>query len=136
MGAAGGDPFKVNFENVQYAIKKPNEYCIINTLPVEEQNCLIKTTLTARQEETAINDMITKVDAPDKIVIVYGRNSCDNQVEQKYKQLRNLGIPQVYIYPGGLFEWALLQDIYGKDEFPTTEKALDPLKYKGDKIII
>ena len=83
--------------------------------------------------------MITKVDAPDKIVIVYGRNSCDNQVEQKYKQLRNLGIPQVYIYPGGLFEWALLQDIYGKDEFPTyskDEKVLDPLKYKGDKIII
>ena len=36
----------------------------------------------------------------------------------------------VYVYPGGLFEWLLLQDIYGEDNFPTTLKELDILKYK------
>jgi hypothetical protein len=40
------------------------------------------------------------------------------------------GFPEVYVYSGGLFEWMLLQDIYGQDEFPTTKKVLDILKWK------
>ena len=39
----------------------------------------------------------------------------------------------MYIYSGGLFEWLLLQDVYGKDEFPTMGCELDILKYKGNK---
>jgi len=39
----------------------------------------------------------------------------------------------VYIYSGGLFEWLLLQDIYGSDLFPTTNDKVDFLKYKGRK---
>ena len=42
----------------------------------------------------------------------------------------SLGFYNVYLYNGGLFEWLLLQDIYGFDEFPTTKKELDILKYK------
>ena len=34
------------------------------------------------------------------------------------------------LYIGGLFEWLLLQDIYGDDEFKTTKKELDILKFK------
>jgi hypothetical protein len=37
----------------------------------------------------------------------------------------------LYVYIGGLFEWLLLQDIYGDEEFPTTAKIIDILKYKG-----
>ena len=40
----------------------------------------------------------------------------------------------VFIYPGGLFEWLLLQDIYGFDDFPTTKKERDHLKYKGKSV--
>ena len=29
-----------------------------------------------------------------------------------------------------MFEWLLLQDIYGYDNFPTTIKELDILKYR------
>ena len=130
LGGASGAPTKINFETVQEAIKSPNRFWIINTLTIEEQYCLIKTTLTASKEENIINDMITKVDAPDKTVIVYGRNAADPSAEKKYKQLKNLGVPEVLIYPGGMFEWALLQDIYGQDEFPTTNKIVDPLRYK------
>ena len=43
-----------------------------------------------------------------------------------------MGFSQIYVYPGGIFEWLLLQDIYGEDSFPTTKKELDILKYKGD----
>ena len=49
---------------------------------------------------------------------------------KKYEQLIGLGFTNIYIYPGGLFEWLCLQDIYSKDEFPTTREELDILKFK------
>jgi len=33
-----------------------------------------------------------------------------------------------------LFEWLLLQDIYGQDDFSTTKNELDHLKFKGKSI--
>jgi hypothetical protein len=39
------------------------------------------------------------------------------------------------MYLGGMFEWMLLQDIYGRDEFPTTSKVLDILKYKPKRLM-
>ena len=53
---------------------------------------------------------------------------------KKYNQLINLGFANVYIYPGGLFEWLLLQDVYGKDSFPTNIIEIDILKFKGKSI--
>ena len=53
---------------------------------------------------------------------------------KKYEQLVGLGFTNVYIYVGGMFEWLLLQDIYGQDLFPTTSKELDILKYKSQRI--
>ena len=47
----------------------------------------------------------------------------------------DLGFINVYIYLGGLFEWLLLQDIYGRDLFKTTKNELDILKYKPDSIL-
>jgi hypothetical protein len=41
-----------------------------------------------------------------------------------------LGFRNVCVYSGGMFEWLLLQDIYGATSFPTTSKELDILKYK------
>ena len=65
--------------------------------------------------------------------IIYGENSTDESVYKKYEQLISLGImnKNIMIYSGGIFEWLLLQDIYGDEEFPTTTKELDILKYKG-----
>ena len=34
-----------------------------------------------------------------------------------------------------MFEWLMLQDIYGDNEFPTTKKELDFLKYKPVKVM-
>ena len=42
----------------------------------------------------------------------------------------------IYIYPGGLFEWLCLQDIYGYEKFPTSGKLLDILKFKPKSQII
>ena len=60
-------------------------------------------------------------------------NACDEGIVSKYNQLIKLGF-NVYVYPGGLFEWLLLQDIYGDDSFPTTKKEVDILQFKGERI--
>ena len=64
-------------------------------------------------------------------IIVYDKNANAPNLMKKYEQLINLGFINVYIYPGGLFEWLLLQDVYGNDDFPTTNTELDILKFKG-----
>ena len=64
-------------------------------------------------------------------IIVYDENANAPNLMKKYDQLIGLGFINVFIYPGGLFEWLLLQDVYGKEDFPTTSNELDILKYKG-----
>ena len=54
---------------------------------------------------------------------------------EKYSQLSSLGFYNIYIYAGGIFEWLMLQDIYGKPEFPTTKNELDILKFKPRKLL-
>jgi hypothetical protein len=79
--------------------------------------------------------MLGNYDFNKKKIIVYGKNSIDETAEKKYSQLKTLGFSELYLYSGGLFEWMLLQDIYGNTEFPTTKKVLDILKYKGTRKI-
>ena len=123
---------KVNFEDVQYAIKQKQNYLIINTLDSGEQQCLISKTIGISQEERIINEYLNK--KIDANIIVYDKNANAPNLMKKYEQLLGLGFINVYIYPGGLFEWLLLQDVYGKDDFPTTMHELDILKYKGKSI--
>jgi hypothetical protein len=66
-------------------------------------------------------------------IIIYGRNCNDETAEKKYKQLTNLGFQNVYLYTGGLFEWVLLQDVYGKEEFQTTSVVADILRFSPIK---
>ena len=56
-------------------------------------------------------------------------------MDEKYSKLVKIGVEQVYIYKGGLFEWMLLQDIYGEELFKTTSKIQDILKYKPPSLI-
>jgi len=121
---------KINFKDVQTAIHG-SEFIIINTLSSTEQDCLIKNTLPYESEEKTINDLLNNYDLGSKCFIVYGKNCSDHGAEKKYKQLQTLGFSRVYLYSGGLFEWMLLQDIYGPDEFPTTKKVLDILRFSG-----
>ena len=115
-----------NFEKVQNAIK--NSDVIINTLIEKEQNCLISGTTSIIDEVTILNNYLKN--NKNILIIIYGRNNSDSTVINKYKQLIELGFKNVGIYLGGLFEWLLLQDIYGYDNFPTTHKEIDILKYK------
>jgi hypothetical protein len=119
---------KINFEDMQTAFKNPELYLLINTLPELEQDCLILNTVIASKEEQIINHHMHS--SKRNTIIIYGRNSNDDKIYKKYDQLIKLGFLNVFIYVGGLFEWLMLQDIYGYEEFPTTTKQLDFLKYK------
>jgi hypothetical protein len=124
---------KINFEDVQTAYKNPEVYLLINTISEIDQVCLIPNTIGILQEEMLINKYI-RANKSVKIII-YGRNSNDETIYKKYNQLFGLGFTNVYVYIGGLFEWLLLQDIYGTDEFPTTTIQRDILKYKPSQKI-
>jgi hypothetical protein len=122
---------KINFEDVQFAIHT-KQYILINTLGESDQNCLIHGTINANQEVDLFTNLIKK-DNKNVRIIVYGRNCADDKLSTKVKQLADLGFYNVYVYVGGLFEWMLLQDIYGSKEFPTNKKEVDLLKYNPKK---
>jgi hypothetical protein len=121
---------KVNFEYIQKCINYGNEkILLINTLDYSKQDCLIKNSIHASREEEILNNCLKNTRLIK--IIIYGENCTDNRVITKYNQLYKLGFANLYVYIGGLFEWLLLQDIYGDEEFPTTAKIIDILKYKG-----
>lgn len=123
---------KVNFEDVQYSMKNKNKFLLINTLDASRQNILIKNTLPIDKEEELINKLIKSNQNVN--IIVYDENANAPNLMKKYDQLVVLGFINVFIYPGGLFEWLLLQDIYGYDNFPTTTQERDILKFKGKSV--
>ncbi len=123
---------RINCVDMQQFISNENNL-IINTLSENNQNCLINNTITADKEVKIINSYLTS--NKNINIIIYGENSSDEKLIKKYLQLQKLGFINIYIYMGGLFEWLLLQEIYGENEFPTTSVVYDILKYKGTNSI-
>jgi len=120
---------KINYEKINEIIYNMSDtYLLLNTLNIDQQKCLINNTLCYTKEEHMVNKYL--VENKSVIIIIYGLNYCDETIYNKYIQLLKLGFDNVHIYPGGIFEWLLLQDIYGDDMFKTTSKELDILKYK------
>ncbi len=132
MGNNSSSIKKINFEDMQDCISNKDKYIIINTLTESNQSCLINGTITAEKEVSVINNEIKN---HNRCIIIYGKNCNDNKIFEKAEQLNKLGLFNCCVYVGGLFEWLCLQDIYGKDEFPTTINELDILKYKPSKVI-
>jgi hypothetical protein len=124
---------KINYEDMQTIIKNPELYLLINTLSISEQNCLIVNTILAEEEEVIINKFMKQ--NKNIRIIIYGKNCNDEMIQRRFQQLLSLGFYNIYVYPGGMFEWLMLQDIYGKELFPTTKKELDFLKYKPNSIL-
>ena len=136
----------VNFEDVQFCIRNRNKYpfVIINTMPANLQSCLISSTVNALEEESVVNQLLNinkgtswfslqsqhNRSIDNVTIVLYGKNNNEQNVYNKFSQLQSLGFANIYIYPGGMFEWLQLQDIYGDAEFPTTTRELDILRYK------
>ena len=142
MGNSISSIRNINFEDMQFAINEKDnknqmydyndhnqKTLIINTLDAYQQHCLIVGTLNIEMEIEILNIQLKKNN--DVRIIIYGMNATDKTCITKYDQLLKLGFWNVYIYTGGLFEWLLLQDVYGNELFPTTSTKVDLLKYKG-----
>ena len=121
----------INFEDIQFIINDTiyKKSLLINTLDAHQQHCLIAGTLNIESEVEVLNAELKR--NKDIQIIIYGMNSADATCFKKYDQLYKLGFYNTYIYGGGLFEWLLLQDVYGAELFPTTTTKVDILKYKG-----
>ena len=119
---------KISFEDMQVCCRNPDQYRLISTLPDEMQGCLIPGTTPAADEEGALNELM-KTGRSSRLV-VYGTNCNDESIYKKYNQLTKCGFTDISLYPGGMFEWLLLRDTFGEEEFPVTECELDILRYK------
>ena len=131
-------PIKIGFEDIKKVISNSTNYILINTLPDNQQDILIKNTITYNQEEEIINTFISDYKVPDKPIIIYGKNCCDTKIEKKYDQITNLGLKQIYLYYGGLFEWLLLNELYGNEEFPidiVNNIRIDIQKYRPESTL-
>ena len=49
---------KVNFEDIKHIIKNSNKYILINTLKIDDQDCLISGTIDVNKEEGVINNCL------------------------------------------------------------------------------
>jgi hypothetical protein len=87
---------KINYEDMQTVVKNPEIYMLINTLPIDSQDCLISTTVSVEKEEAIINKYL-KENRGIKI-IVYGKHCNDELVDKKYQQLLNQILELVILY--------------------------------------
>ena len=132
MGNSGSSFKKISFENIiDHQKNNDSKIILINTMPQNEQQCLIKKTIPSNQEEQVINNILYHNKSTP--IYIYGKNTYDSSIVNKAKQLAELGFTNVYIYMGGLFEWLLLQEVYGSDNFQTKGQELDLLKYRPMK---
>ena len=124
----GNKPFTMTKDNhiVGYETVKLNNYVLITTL--NENDCFIKKTLNPNEEVEFINNCISRNNQEN--IIIYGKNYLDRSVYTQYDKLNSLGFDNIFIYPGGIFEWLLLQDTFGEDMFETNIIEKDILKYR------
>ncbi len=122
---------KLNYEDVQICCQNTQWY-IINTMSPDKQDCLIINTIDINKEEEILNSLMKT--NKNAYILVYGTNNNDETIVEKYKHLNQCGFTNVFLYVGGMFEWLLLNDIYGNDLFPVIGRELDILKYKGIRV--
>ena len=82
-------------------------------------NVLIRGTIqSVEEEERIINQALDSGKMGEMILFIYGKNCSDTLPVRKAQQFIDLGFRNIYVYLGGIFEWALLADLYGVGEFP------------------
>ena len=117
-----------NYHQLQLRIKNQNDIVLINTLPLNRQECLIKGTLKIFIEVEYMNKLLKT--NKNKEIVVYGIHHTDLSVITKYNQLKKLGFKNVYIYFGGMYEWLLLQEVFDTTNFQTDGYIKNIVDYK------
>lgn len=131
MGNASSEQsIACNYEDIQRGITEKNGILIHI---MDNDAMLISGTTPIDKETVTINQLLNDREY-DTNIIVYGKNTDDyERLVKKRSQLITLGFRRVWFYPGGLFEWSLLQDIFGMGQFPTTNVVRDIISYRPKK---
>jgi len=120
----------IGYEHIQDFInvyKFRKDMVLITTNPVSNDtgnggnggNVLIRGTIqSVEEEERIINQALDSGKMGEMILFIYGKNCSDTLPVRKAQQFIDLGFRNIYVYLGGIFEWALLADLYGVGEFP------------------
>ena len=68
---------KCNFEDIQRICCNGNlqNYILINTLPSNQQTCLIQNTVSIENEETQINHFLSNKSSSSVYIFIYGKNT-------------------------------------------------------------
>ncbi len=107
----------LNFDDMKIAVERG--YIICHIMDEIDGTILIKNTLSVKDEIKKINDLI-KQSKFDETIVLYGRNYTDLElIVQRFQHLISFGFTRVFIYVGGLYEWILMQNLYGDKLFPT-----------------
>lgn len=120
---------RVNFEAVPSA---SSDGLLISTIDCTRDahlDCAIIGT-TDRSQETEKIQRAKEV-YPNMPIVIYGANSTDTTPFFRWKELTQMGLTNVSVYTGGLFEWLLLGETYGTEAFGVTTPQDDLLKFKG-----
>jgi hypothetical protein len=118
MGNSESAIKKVNFDDI-IMISKDSKHFLIHVMEKEDEDLLIKGTLSINEEIEKMNSLLS-LEKMNVTIVIYGKNTDDvSKVIGRYRQLNDMGFSNVYVYLGGLFEWLLLQEIYGNDEIKT-----------------
>lgn len=133
MGNTGSTTqITANYEDIQRGLSIKNGI-LIHTM--DDEAILISGTTSISNETPRINKLLDDREY-DTNVIIYGKNTDDYEnLAKKRTQLLTLGFCNVWIYPGGLFEWVLLQDVFGKTQFPTTTPVNDIIKSRPKSVM-
>jgi len=118
---------------------------ILSTMITQRGSPFILGTLSKQLEEVTLSAMLRtkRFNIP---ILVYGHNSFDKTVETMCNILLNRGFTHVFVYIGGMFEWLLLNKLYGNNacpikctccNTPTCWAKPDPLKFSPvvDRIV-
>ena len=126
------------YEKILYDLDDEDYYedIVTNTIGKEDQR-LVVFDWTKWYKGNPLVDTINKYIRENKglKIIIYGKNCNDDSIHKKYQQLLSLGFYNVYAYNGGMFEWLMLQDIYGAELFPCTKLEKDILKFKPHSML-
>jgi len=133
MGNTGSTTqITANYEDIQRGLSIKNGI-LIHTM--DDETILISGTTSISNETQRINKLLDNREY-DTNIIIYGKNTDDYEsLAKKRTQLLTLGFCNVWIYPGGIFEWILLQDVFGKTQFPTTTAVNDIIKSRPKSVI-
>jgi len=131
MGNASSENlYTCNYEDIQRGIENKNRIII----HIMDNDALLISGTTLIDKETATINRLLNDREYDTNIIVYGKNTDDyERLNKKRNQLIMLGFRNVWVYLGGLFEWILLQDVFGKIQFPTTNVVRDIISYSPKK---